>query len=66
MSFKPAFIFPGQEKPSTNAQAFATHKEALDSAGARFAVWTMPDDFTVVESDEPANYKRVDGQDIPI
>lgn len=57
MSYKPAFILPGESKPCVNGQAFATHDEAHKSAQARFLVWTMPSDFTVVESDEPVNYR---------
>lgn len=57
MSFKPAFILPGESKPCTNAQAFATHEEANASARSRFQRWTMPTDYTVVESDEPVNYR---------
>ena len=36
---------------------FATKDEALASAASRFAVWTVPEDFTAVESDEPVNYR---------
>lgn len=57
MSYKPAFILPGESKPCTNGQAFATHDEAYKSARSRFMVWTMPTDFTVVESEEPVNYR---------
>lgn len=57
MSFKPAFMFRGQKEPSTNQQAFATHDEAYKSAENRFMVWTMPESFLVIESDEPVNYR---------
>jgi hypothetical protein len=57
MSFKPAFKFKGQAEPSTNSQAFATYDEAHKSAEQRFRVWTMPEDFCVIESDEPVNYR---------
>lgn len=57
MSFKPAFKFKGQALPSTNGQAFATYEEAHKSAEQRFMFWTMPEDFLVVESDEPVNYR---------
>lgn len=57
MSWKPAFKFRGQKELGTNGQVFATKDEALASAAARFTVWTMPEDFTAVESDEPVNYR---------
>jgi len=65
-NYKPAFIIRGEDKPCTNAQVFATKEEAEDSARARFVVWTMPDDWTVVETDDPVNYKVVDGRDMPV
>ena len=65
-NFKPAFILSGEDKPCTNAQVFATKEEATDSARARFMVWTMPTDWTVVETEDPVNYKIVDGRDTPI
>lgn len=57
MSWKPAFIIKGEEKPCTNAQAFATKDEALASAHNRFMNWTVPTDYTALESDEPVNYR---------
>lgn len=67
MSFKPAFKFSGQEELGTNAQAFATHREAELSAIARFQRWTMPIGYDVVESDEPVNYRWDDEKgDVPI
>lgn len=61
MSYKPYFLVKGEW--GTNAQAFATEEEAKGSAAARFAVWTMPTDYEVRESDEPVNYKRENGLD---
>jgi len=55
MSWKPAFIIPGEAKPCTNGEVYATKAEALASAEQRFMVWTVPTDFTAVESDEPVN-----------
>lgn len=49
-----------------NAQVFATHDEALESAAARFAVWTMPVAFFVDPVDAPVNYRRVNGGDVNI
>jgi hypothetical protein len=65
MSWKPYFEFPGGEW-ATNAQAFATKEEALESAAARFAVWTMPIGYEARESDEPVNYAIVDGRDVMV
>ena len=59
MNWKPAFFFKNQDTPSTNAEVYATKEEALASAEARFMVWTMPTDFTAVETDEPVNYKWI-------
>jgi hypothetical protein len=64
-NYKPAFIIKGEDKPCTNAQVFATYNEAADSAIARFNVWTVPDDWVVVETEDPVNYKVVDGRDVP-
>ncbi len=65
-NYKPAFIIKGEDKPCINAQVFATKEEAEDSARARFMVWTVPTDWTVVETEDPVNYKVVDGRDTPI
>ena len=61
MSYKPEFLVSGEW--SGNAQRFATYEEALESAKARFAVWTMPSDFRSVWSSDDVNYKRVDVSD---
>jgi hypothetical protein len=63
MNYKPAFILRGEDKPCTNAQVFATREEALASAQSRFMVWTVPEDFTAVETNDPVNYERFDGID---
>lgn len=64
MSWKPEFEVSGQWYD--NAQRFATEAEAKASAYARFMVWTMPSDYRAAESDEPVNYKREDGRDVPL
>ncbi len=67
VSYKPAFKFKDQEKLGLNAQAFATHREAEQSAASRFMRWTMPIGYEVVESDEPVNYRWDDEKgDVPI
>ena len=62
MPFRPVFIMSSGER-ATNAQVFATEKEAWDSASDRFRVWTVPSDFDVDECDESVNYIRINGQD---
>jgi hypothetical protein len=46
-----------------NAQRFATELEAHCSAAARFMVWTQPTGYHTLETDDPVNYKRIDGGD---
>ena len=58
MSFKPVFLVSG--KWCDNAQRFATKEEALASAKALFARWTVPEDCDAHESSDPVNYSRVD------
>ena len=57
MNYKPAFILAGESKPCTNAVVFATYEEASCSAQDKFAVWTQPIDWTVVETDDEVNYR---------
>ena len=66
MNWKPAFKFDGQEELGLNAQVFATQAEALDSARARFMVWTMPTGYDAVPTEDPVNYEIVDGRDTPL
>ena len=62
MGFKPIFILPGGER-GRNAQVFATEEEARESALARFMVWTMPEGIDVEPTNDPVNYRRIDGRD---
>lgn len=62
MGYKPIFILPGGER-GRNAQVFATESEARESALARFMVWTMPTGIDVEPTDDPVNYRRIDGRD---
>ncbi len=55
--------FEVQGKWAGNAQRFATEQEAKESAAARFMVWSMPSDYRAAPSDDPVNYRRVDGRD---
>ena len=61
-SYRPMFVF-GTGERAGNDQRFATREEALSSAKARFQVWTMPSDYGVDESEDPVNYRHVDGHD---
>ena len=61
MSWKPEFKVDGEWYD--NAQRFATEQEAKDSAYARYCVWTMPSGYRAVESSDPVNYVRTEGQD---
>lgn len=65
MSFKPEFQTIGDSKFYDNAQRFATEAEALASANARMAVWTMCVAVRATESPDPVNYKW-DGADIAV
>jgi hypothetical protein len=56
MGFKPVFIFGNNER-CTNAQVFATNKEANSSALARFRVWTMPTGYDTEETSDAVNYR---------
>jgi len=62
MGFKPIFILPGGER-ALNGQVFATEQEARESARARFKVWTMPEGIDVEPTDDPVNFRRIDGRD---
>ena len=59
------FLFKGGERKG-NAQVFATEQEARGSALARFMVWTMPEGIDVEPTDDPVNYRRIDGRDEPL
>jgi hypothetical protein len=56
------FEFAGGEVAG-NAQRFATEWEATESAKTRFMVWTMPTGYHVIETDDPVNYRRINGAD---
>jgi hypothetical protein len=65
VSFKPMFKF-GRNEIVGNNQCFATEHEAHASALDRFSKWSQPTGFRIHTSEEPVNYKRVDGKDTPI
>lgn len=64
VSWKPEWKVEGKFYP--NGQAFATKEEAEGSAKSRHNSWMQSEGYQVVESDQPVNYVRVDGRDMPI
>ena len=62
MNYKPIWHI-GPTEVGSNAQVFATHEEAFQSAKARFNDWTTPTDFGVETTSEPVNYVRINNQD---
>ena len=60
-AFKPAVKTEGDKEFVTNGMAFATPAEAMLSARNLEARWMAVLDISVLESDEPVNYKYVDG-----
>jgi hypothetical protein len=61
MSWKPAIKVYGEEPFYTNGQTFATKEEAEKSARNRLWNWSLAEDSKAVESEEPVNYRWVDG-----
>ena len=57
MNYKPAFILTGESKPSVNALVFATYEEAQRNAQDKYAVWTQPIEYTVIETEDAVNYR---------
>ena len=71
MGFKPIFILPGGKRGRTG-QVFATEEEAREGALARFMVMraklpaasrAMPEGIDVEPTDDPVNFRRLDGRD---
>ena len=57
-SFKPAVEGVGEPgKFHTNNLAFATHEEAERSAKDLMSRWMLVTNWSVVESDQPVNYR---------
>lgn len=49
-----------------NAQVFATESEARASAESLFMRWIQPEGFDTEETNNPVNYRRIDGRDQPL
>ena len=62
MNYRPIWTISDTEV-GRNSQVFRTKKEALESAKARFNVWTIPTDFGVEPTDERVTYERIEGID---
>ena len=62
MNHKPIWYL-GPQEIGRNSQVFATKKEALNSAKARFNNWTQPTDFGVEETEDPVTYVRKENLD---
>lgn len=54
--YKPAFFF-GDEGPCTNAEVYVSFEDAEKSAKARFAQWTAPTSYKVIETEDPVTYR---------
>ena len=65
MNYRPIWTISDTEV-GRNSQVFRTEKEALESAKARFNVWTIPTDFGVEPTDERVTYERIEGIDYAI
>lgn len=61
MSFKPEVKTGNDPKFYSNALAFATRKEAEDSALDLFNRWTLCVDHRVAESTDPVTHTYIDG-----
>jgi len=64
-SYRPMFTFADGTRVD-DSRRFATHREARDSAAAWFLEWTTTVNYSVDESNDPVNYRRVDGSDQPV
>lgn len=62
-SWKPEVIADASGSWCSNALRFATEAEAFDSALALSMRWTMVRDFRATVSEDPVNYRRIDGRD---
>ena len=62
MSFKPEVIADTSNKWCGNALRFATREEAEGSVQDLMMRWFAVTETRVVESDDPVNYRYVDGR----
>lgn len=65
-SWKPVVKTDDTGKWYDNALRFATHKEALTSAGDLAMRWVLVWDWDAHLSEDPVNYKIVDGVQVAL
>lgn len=62
-SWKPEVKVAGEgDKFYSNALRFATEQEALANAENLFQRWLLCEDFRAMPSDDPVNYRWVNGE----
>ena len=66
MSFAPQVIADSSGKWAGSSLRFATREEAEGNVQALFARWTLVTATRVVESDDPVNYRWVEGRLVPL
>jgi len=66
MSWKPEVIADSTGQWVGNALRFATKEEAEANVKNLAGRWMMVTDTRVVESDEPVNYKWINGALVPV
>ena len=62
MSYKPEVVDDNSGKWAGNGLRFATREEAEANVRDLRARWLLVTDTRVVESDDPVNYRWIDGQ----
>jgi hypothetical protein len=65
-SYAPQVIADSSGKWAGNALRFATREEAEDNVRDLMNRWFLVTDTRVVESDDPVNYRYVDGKLIDV
>jgi len=66
MSYKVEIRAVGESSWHSNGCRFATKEEAEGSGHSLFMRWFGCDACRVAVSDDPVNYKFVDGRDVPL
>ena len=60
-NYRPEISTDGGKSFGQNAQVFATKEEAETMARDIFSRWMLATDYRVTETEDPANYRIVDG-----
>ena len=66
MNYKPGVRTGTDPKLYTNSLVFATREEALASANELSGRWLAVTGVGVLETEDPVNYRFVDGQNVPL